>query len=96
MMDLENMEMDYLEHLTAIIDNINDEPHITPEYVHEQLWQGINQLRHDPEREARLADWKYSTDFCIAEEQHIDEKKACASVNWEQSFTMFFYLCIYH
>jgi hypothetical protein len=89
-------EQYYFDRLTTTIDNINDEQHITPEYLYNALWADIDQLRHDQNREALLENWKYKTEFYIAEENHKNEQKTCPSVTWAQSFTMFFYLCIYH
>lgn len=90
------IQEDYLATLTDIIDNINDEPHITPEFLHTKMWHYLNQLRNDPQRETLIEDWKYKSDFQSTEEYHQYEQKTCPQLKWEQSYTMFFYLCIYH
>jgi hypothetical protein len=89
-------EQYYFDRLTTTMDNINDEPHITPEYLYNALWADIDQLRNDQNREVLLANWKYRDDFLGAEEQHQNGQKTCPLLTWAQSFTMFFYLCIYH
>ena len=86
----------YLITLTNIIDNINDEPHITPEFLRMKLWPGLNQLRNDPQREDLIMDWKYKSDFLSAEDFHQNEQRIFDQLKMEQSYAMFFYICIYH
>ena len=96
MPDVDIVSTHYLTTLTALIDNINDEPRITAEFLHTTLWSLMHQLRTDPKREALLLEWKYKTDFLSTEEYHQNEQQTCPQLKWEQSYVMFFYLCIYH
>ena len=94
--DVELDSTHYLKTLTELIDNINDEPRISPEVLHMILWSHINQLRTDPQREALLLEWKYKDDFLSTEHFHQNEQQMYRQIKWEQSYVMFFYLSIYH
>jgi hypothetical protein len=93
---VEQTKEHYLATLTDIIDNINDEPRITHELLHTKLWSYLDQLRNDPQRETLIKDWKYKSDFLSAEKCHRQDEKTYPPSKWQQSYTMFLYLCIYH
>jgi len=82
--------------LTEIIDNINDEPSITSEILHNKMWHYLNQLRKDPQRETLIKDWKYKSDFLSTEDLYYIEENESLRLKWEKNYTMSFYLSIYH
>jgi hypothetical protein len=86
----------YLVTLTTIIDNINDEPRITHQLLHSKMWHHFDKLRHDPQRETLIKDWKYKSYFLSAEECHQSDENTSPQSSWEQSYTMFFYLLVYY
>jgi hypothetical protein len=87
-----------METLTTLIDNYNYNHHaiITPESIHSTLWEPLNNLRIDSNRESLLENWKYKTEFTAVENSHVNGNKEFALHNWEISFTLAFWMCIYH
>uniref|UniRef100_A0A6C0IIQ1 Uncharacterized protein n=1 Tax=viral metagenome TaxID=1070528 RepID=A0A6C0IIQ1_9ZZZZ len=93
------MQQQDLDALTNIIDNYNyaNEEHITPESLHEKLWYGFNSLRNAPNKEALMEGWKYKETFVCTEDSHKENKSHFKLIDdWEQSFVLHFWMCIYH
>jgi hypothetical protein len=89
------MNSDNLKNLTMVIDNINDENNITDEFLHEKIWDSMNMLRNDPNKDELISEWKYREDFICTENRHLNGEKFFLT-HWEKSYVMYFYMCIYH
>jgi hypothetical protein len=89
---------EYLQELTIIIDRCN---HIdgfieTSHNIHESLCCGLNIIRNSFFRKLLLQNWKYNTCFNCAIITHEYGKKVHNNLTWEQSFALYFWMCIYH
>jgi hypothetical protein len=90
-----------LNNLTTLIDNYNYENKeiITPQGLHKTLWGGLNQLKNAENKSALLEGWKYSSSFTAAESTHetrVSHFKKLEESLWEQSFVLYFWMCVYH
>jgi hypothetical protein len=87
-----------MDSLTALIDNYNYNNHeiITHDSIYETLWQPLNQLLHDPNKEALIEGWKYKTELISVENCHSNGHFEFTQLSWEKSFTLSFWMSIYH
>ncbi len=97
----QHMSEQELNNLTALIDNYNYENNqiITPQGLHKTLWGGLNQLKNAENKSALLEGWKYSSSFTAAESTHetrVSHFKKLEESLWEQSFVLYFWMCVYH
>ena len=97
----QNMSEQELNNLTSLIDNYNydNKKIITPAGLHETLWIGLNQLRNAENKTALLEGWKYSSQLSATESTHetkVSHFKKLEENLWEQSFVLYFWMCIYH
>ena len=95
------MSKQELDDLTKIIDsyNYNDKNKeiITPAILHHELWNGLNKLRHAENKDALLEEWKYNTEFITTEKCHQNDVSQFKLLDiWEESFVLYFWMCIYH
>ena len=91
------MNSDDLIKLTTVIDNINDtEESITSTYFHAELWDGLNRLRHDANRDELIDGWKYKGDFLATDNCHLHENKQFKLMSWDHSYVTCLYFSIYH
>lgn len=97
----QHMSEQELNNLTTLIDNYNYENKeiITPQGLHKTLWGGLNQLKNAENKSALLEGWKYSSSFTAAESTHetrVSHFKKLEESLWEQSFVLYFWMCVYH
>jgi len=87
-----------LTELTQTIQQLNYNNYITisPQLLHEKLWNGLNLLRNAPNKNELLADWTYKSEFMATEERHTNEDTQFTLTKWEESYVYFFWMCIYH
>ena len=91
------MNSDDLNKLTTVIDNINaGSESITSTYLHAELWDGLNRLRHDANRDELIDGWKYKGDFLFTDKCHLNENKQFTLMSWEHSYATSLYFSIYH
>lgn len=74
----------------------NDELMQTTENIHQQLWSGLNCIINNPNKNLLIHNWKYKTEFNHTISQHANGNKQFKLLNWEASFTLYFWMCIYH
>ena len=89
---------EYLQELTIIIDSCNHTDGFieTADNIYNNLWRGLNIIRNSSFRKKLLHNWKYAEDIKHTERWHENGDKLCNLLNWEQSFTVVFWMCIYH
>lgn len=95
----QHMSKQELDDLTKIIDYLNYENKeiITPTILHHELWNGLNKLRHAENKRAILEEWKYKTEFITTEKCHQHDVSHFKLIHlWEESFVLYFWMCIYH
>jgi hypothetical protein len=97
----QHMSEEELNNLTSVIDtyNYDKKETITAAGLHETLWKGLNQLKNAENKSALLEGWKYSSQFASAESTHelrVSHFKKLEENLWEQSFVLYFWMCIYH
>jgi len=88
----------YLQELTLLVDTTNstDGFHETTDNIYERLAPGLNFLRENCHKEWLIKNWKYKSDFQVTEKEHLNGGKAFQLLNWENSFAVYFWMCIYH
>lgn len=94
----EMTEQEFID-LTMLVDNYNysNESMITPESLHETLWNKLNRLRTATNKNALIEGWKYKTELLSAEIAHKNGiNKYTKLENEEQRFVVDFWMCIYH
>jgi hypothetical protein len=95
----QSMSKQELDDLAKIIDCLNYENKeiITPAILHDELWYGLNKLKHSQNQDALLEGWKYKTAFITTERCHQNNVSHFKLIHlWEQSFVLYFWMCIYH
>ena len=91
------MNSEDLIKLTTVIDNINDGAEsITSTYLHAELWDELNRLRQDANRDELIDGWKYKGDFLFTDNCHLNENKQFTLMSWEHSYVTCLYFSIYH
>jgi hypothetical protein len=88
----------YLQELTALIDtarSIDGFPETTDD-IYARLGPGLIFLRENTNKNLLIKNWKYKMDFQVAEKQHLNGEKGFRLLNWEKSFAVYFWMCIYH
>jgi hypothetical protein len=91
------MNSEDLFKLTTKIDNINDtDESITSTYLHAELWDDLNRLRQDANRDELINGWKYKDDFEITDNCHLNENKQFSLMPWDHSYVTSLYFSIYH
>lgn len=95
------MNQQELDKFTLLIENYNYDNNetITPQSLHKELWGGLSALKNTANKEALLDGWKYSSAFSAAESTHqtkVSHFKKLKTELWEQSFALYFWMCIYH
>ena len=88
----------HLEDLTIIIDSCNDTDGFieTTDNIHDSLWAGLYFIKNVFYKKALIKNWKYKEIFISTEEVHKNGKKNFNLLSWECSFSVFFWMCIYH
>ncbi len=83
---------------TEIIDTANATCGMreTTEVIYACLWPGLAQIRNNYIKYKFITKWKYFTDFTCTAEAHKNGVRTFQVIPWEQSFALFFWLCIYH
>jgi len=93
---------EYLQEFTIIIDNCNhndsdnDEFIETTDNIYDNLWGGLYFIKNTFYKNMLIKDWKYKEIFTHTETAHKNEHKMFRLLNWEQSFSVYFWMCIYH
>ena len=88
--------MDTINRLTDLLDNYGGTDWGTSDDVYNTLWQDINDLRQNNNKEVILSEWKYKTDYEFAENSHTDEQQLFKNLEWEHSFALSILYAIYH
>lgn len=88
----------YLQELTSLVDTTNSTDGFieTTDNIYERLGPGLNFLRENRHKERLIKNWKYKSDFQAAEKEHLNGEKCFRLLNWENSFALYFWMCIYH
>jgi predicted DNA-binding protein YlxM (UPF0122 family) len=88
----------YLQELTALVDSANftDEFQETTDGIYDMLGPGLNMLREYYNKDNLIKNWKYKSDFQVTEREHLNGEKVFQLLNWESSFAVYFWMCIYH
>uniref|UniRef100_A0A6C0II26 Uncharacterized protein n=1 Tax=viral metagenome TaxID=1070528 RepID=A0A6C0II26_9ZZZZ len=88
----------YFNELTTLVDTTNSGNgfYETTENIHAQLWPGLDYIRHNPFKKQLLKTWKYKTEFICAERGHADGEIIFRRLDWDTSFAVNFWMCIYH
>ena len=89
---------EYLQELTIIIDHCNGTDGFmeTTDNIHESLWSGLFFIKNVFYKEALIKDWKYKDILANTERAHEDGLKVFQLLDWEKSFSVYFWMCIYH
>jgi hypothetical protein len=97
-MDPQDMDPQDMDPFTTIIDNLNynNNKTITTEDIYEIFWPHFQRLLKTPNKEALVKDWKYETQFIATEKSHANNCKDFDHLDWEHSFVLAFWMCIYH
>ena len=88
----------HLEDLTIIIDFSNDTAGFieTTDNIHDSLWSGLYFIKNVFYKKALIQNWKYKDIFISTEEEHKNGEKTFNLLSWEHSFSVYFWMCIYH
>ena len=88
----------YLQELTVLIDTTNYTNGVieTTDNIYERLGPGLIFLRENTNKDLLIKNWKYKMDYQIAEREHLHGEKGFRLLNWETSFAVYFWMCIYH
>jgi len=92
------LEKQYLQYFTMLVDTTNHANGIieTTDIIHERLWTGLNLIRHLYYKNLLLKTWKYKTQFKSADLDHENGEKNFRLLDWETSYAVNFWMCIYH
>jgi len=60
--------------------------------IHAFLGPGLNQMRLN----SPVTSWRFHCEFHCTVKQHTNGQKAFDLMSWEQSFAVYFWMCIYH
>jgi hypothetical protein len=87
-----------LDELTIIIETCNSTDGITEtsDNIHERLWGGLYFITNVFYKKALIKNWKYKDTFIYTEEVHKNGEKNFKLMSWEHSFSVYFWMCIYH
>jgi hypothetical protein len=88
----------YLQELTGLIDtaHFTDGFYETTHGIYERLGPGLNFLRDNRHKEELIKNWKYKLEFQSAQQSHLNDMQIFLLLNWETSFAVYFWMCIYH
>ena len=95
----QHMSKQELDDLAKIIDCLNyaNKETITPLILHDELWIGLNKLKHAQNKDALLEEWKYKSEFIATENCHQTNVSHFKLIYfWEQSFVLYFWMCVNH
>jgi hypothetical protein len=93
-----NQAKEYLQELTLIIDNCNNADGFieTSDNIHDRLWCGLYFIRNACYKDILIKRWKYKYTLESTELAHENEMKVFELLDWKKSFTLYFWMCIYH
>jgi hypothetical protein len=88
----------YLQEFTVLVDTANSTEgfHETTDGIYERLAPGLSFLREKGNKELLIKKWKYKQNFQVTERKHLNGEKTFQLLNWENSFAVCFWMCIYH
>ena len=88
----------YLQELTALIGTAHSTDGFaeTTDGIHERIGPGLLTLSEYSNKEQLIKNWKYKTALLSTEGQHLNGEKIFQLLNWETSFAVYFWMCIYH
>jgi hypothetical protein len=88
----------YLQEFTVLVDTANSTDGFieTTDGIYARLDPFLNFLREKGNKELLIKNWKYKEDFQFTERKHLNGDKAFQLLNWENSFAVCFWMCIYH
>ena len=88
--------VEYIRVFTEIIDTANATYGMreTTEVIYACLWPGLVQIRNNYIKYKFMPKWKYFTDFTCTAEAHKNGVRTFQVIPWEQSFALYFWLCI--
>jgi len=100
--------IEYLQKFTILMDTANSAHGFseTTEGIHERLWTGLDLIRNKCNKYRCnkcnkykckfINKWKYYSELQSAEETHKNGEKYYERIPWEQSFSVYFWMCFYH
>ena len=91
-------DREFLENFTARVQKCNSFYgfHETTDGVHAELGEGLQKLRLHPRQKLLLKNWVYRTEFQLSVKEHTNGEKSFDLLSEESSFSLHFWMCIYH
>ena len=88
----------YLQELTVLIDTANSTNGFaeTTDSIRERIGPGLKTLSEYSNKEHLIKNWTYKSDFQFTEREHLNGEKVFRLLNWETSFAVYFWMCVYH
>lgn len=86
----------YISNFEIFVDrcNFSDDFIETTDNIYEYLWPGLDTIKNSQYK--HLNHWKYAGELKRTEIAHANEEKCFDLLNWEKSFALYFWMCIYH
>lgn len=86
----------YIANFEVFVDrcNFSNEFIETTDNIYEYLWPGLDTIKNSQYKQ--LNNWKYAGELKLTEIAHSNGEKCFDLLNWEKSFALYFWMCIYH
>lgn len=91
-------DREFLENFTLRVQKCNSFYgfHETTDGVHAELGEDLQKLRLHPRQKLLLKNWVYRTEFQYSVKEHTNGGKSFELLSGESSFSLNFWMCIYH
>jgi hypothetical protein len=88
----------YLNEFTILVDTANSMNGFneTTDNIRDRLWNGLNLIRNVSYKNLLVKEWKYEKVLQCTERDHKNGEKNFRLLDWETSYVVNFWMCIYH
>lgn len=86
----------YIANFEVFVDRCNFSNNFieTTDNIYEYLWPGLDTIKNSQYK--HLNHWKYAGELKLTEIAHSNGEKCFDLLDWEKSFVLYFWMCIYH